>query len=112
MSASTRSATAEDPDVGTCSGSGLGMFRVRLAVEAGEEPGRFTLRFTPQGAEPDFSLSCSRGRVELGGDYVRIAFLPEGTLRFDVDAAATASATDRATLEGRRVSATVSITRR
>lgn len=112
VSPSTRSATAEDPDVGSCTGTGLEMFDVRLAVSIDESSRRFELRFTPQGAEPEFSLSCSRGRVELGGDYVRIAFLPAGTLRFEVDAAGTATATHRSTLEGRRVSATVSIARR
>jgi hypothetical protein len=106
---STRDATSEDPEVGHCEASDLAMFKIGLTGEA--RAGRFDLTFRARSAEPDFKMSCARGTVSIGGDYLRAAFLPLGAIPFELRQRGGATATVKNEQQGRNATAKVTIRR-
>jgi len=105
----TRRATAEDPDLGHCSVDDADGFPIRLTGRA--EEGRFSLSFVVKGPEPDFTLSCDGGNLEIGGDYLRAAFQPQGRLVLEVDTRSRAQATAKGEIQGRVTTAKVTVRR-
>ena len=93
-------AVAEDPDLGHCTGSDLPMFRIGITARA-RRPSASSVR-SAEGREPDFKLSCSGGTIDIGGDFIRTAFLPCGVApsAHPVRDGATATSKDRS--QGRR----------
>jgi hypothetical protein len=103
----TRDAVAEDPELGHCTASDLPMFRVGVTARA-RGPGAEVV-FTPRGREPDFTLSCPGGTIDIGGDFIRTAFLPSGSLRAQLRLRDGARRTVTGSLQGRRTTAVVRI---
>ncbi|HYU56786.1 MAG TPA: hypothetical protein VEO00_01885 [Actinomycetota bacterium] len=108
---STRSATVSESDVGSCSGSGITMFEVRL--EGAADAAGLTLTFSSHGEEPEFTVSCSGGSITFSGDYIKAPF----TLTFDrtlpvgLAERPGAARTMRGTRSGSAYTVTVTITR-
>ncbi len=109
MGKMVRAATAEDPDLGHCSTEDAPGFGIRVTGTA--EAGRFTFEFTPRGREVDFTMSCSSGNLEIGGDYLRAAFQPQGRLTLEVAPRGGATAAAKGAIQGRATSARVTVHR-
>lgn len=103
----TRDAEADDPELGHCTASDLPMFPVRVTARS-RGPGA-ELVFTPRGREADFQLACEGATIDIGGDFIRTAFLPSGTLRTQLRLREGARRTVTGALQGRTTTAVVTI---
>jgi hypothetical protein len=109
MGRMVRAASAEDPELGSCSTEDAPGFGIRVAGTA--EGDRFSFEFTPRGREKDFTMSCSGGNLEIGGDYLRAAFQPQGRLVMEVGTRDGATAGEKGAIQGRLTSARVTVHR-
>jgi hypothetical protein len=109
MGKMVRAATAEDPELGHCTTEDAPGFGIRVTGTA--DAGRFAFEFTPRGREVDFTMSCSGGDLEIGGDYLRAAFQPQGRLVLEVAPRQGATAATKAAIQGRTTSSRVTVDR-